>query len=75
MHLLLLALLLPKPHWIHVKDGVTAHTRYVNGYGNVLGEYYKVEPGRFQAQCYAGNPVVTSSEDAAKAFVLRCEVW
>ena len=63
------------PRWVAVHDGLAHHQRWMNRTGNVLGEYYAMQPGDFRAQCYAGAPVSVATEEAARAFVLRCEVW
>ena len=74
--LLLFAFLVPaKPHWVRIKDATAPHMRWENVYGNVLGEYYRLEPGDFVAQCYDSAPASFATETKAREFVLGCEVW
>lgn len=71
-------------HWTTTHDVYRVHQRYVNSYGNVMGEYFQPKPNSHQfpvqsnpitAQCYDGPPHEFSSEAEAKAFVSACPLW
>ena len=66
----------PTTKWEQVKDAYRVHERLLNASGAVLGEYYEVQSGDVRAVCYPdGNLVSVKTEQAARAFVQRCEVW
>jgi hypothetical protein len=82
--LLLLLFAPPRSHWVKQKDSYRIHWLYVNGYGNVLGEYYQPYPNsglpvpvqpKYTASCYEGHPVEFTTEQEARDYVLRCPVW
>lgn len=75
MTAILLFALITAPHWVKVKDAYSVHMRYENKYGNVLGEYYEETSDTFIAQCYPGEPVAFTTQDAARNAVLECRVW
>jgi hypothetical protein len=79
MHYVVLMMLALAPHWVRVKDAYRIHERYVirqhDGSQMMLGEFYEVAPGDIRAACYAEGPQGFSTDEAAMAYVLRCEVW
>lgn len=72
----LLMILAVMPRWVHVKDAMRTHERYVERYpdgtASLLGEYYEVQPGDVRAVCAGGDPRSFATSDLARAFVLAC---
>lgn len=66
------------PSWVRVKDGYSVHYRKVvrerDGSDYIIGEYYRLAPGAFIAQCFPGDPLSLSTEGEARAAVDACPV-
>ena len=72
----LLGAVKPTTTWKQVKDAYRVHERLLNASGAVLGEYYEVQSGDVRAVCYPDGKLVSlKTEQDARAFVQRCEVW
>ena len=74
--LVLLCAAKPATTWKQVKDAYRVHERLLNASGAVLGEYYEVQSGDVRAVCFPeGKLVSLKTEQDARAFVQKCEVW